>query len=146
MKRDLKYERFYPHSPQRVWQALTDSRALADWYMPNDFLPVLGHKFRFEAEPAPGFDGLLYCEVVEVDEPHKLAYTFRGGTMQNKTLVTWTLTTQNGGTLVRLEHSGFTGLSDVAVAGIIDTGWQGFLTQLPVTLDKLAMARSMKDD
>lgn len=137
MKRDLKYERFYPHPPERVWKALTDPQALADWYMPNDFRPVVGHRFRFQTDPAPGFDGLLYCEVVQVDAPHTLAYTFRGGTMQNKTLVTWTLTAQDGGTLLRLEHTGFTGLSDVAVAGIIDSGWQGFLARLPATLVKL---------
>jgi len=37
---------------------------MADWLMPNDFQPRLGHKFQFRTKPAPGFDGIVNCEVV----------------------------------------------------------------------------------
>ena len=50
MKRDLKFDRFYPHPPDRVWKALTDPQALARWYMDNDFQPVVGHRFQFRTE------------------------------------------------------------------------------------------------
>lgn len=137
MKRDLKYERFLKHPPRRVWKALTDPKALAGWYMDNDFKPVVGHKFQFHTEPGPGFDGTLYCEVILVDEPHQLAYTFIGGTLKRQTTVTWTLIPQDKGTLLRLEHTGFTGLSDAAVSFILDFGWRKFLPHIFPLLDQL---------
>ena len=35
----LVVERDLPFPPERVWRALTDSVLIADWLMPNDFLP-----------------------------------------------------------------------------------------------------------
>lgn len=137
MKRELHYERFYPHPPERVWKALTDPQALAAWYMDNDFLPVVGHRFTFRTSPAPGFDGVLYCEVLAVDVPRLLAYSFIGGYMERTTTVTWSLAPHEGGTLLRLEHTGFTGLTDVAVSAILDSGWQQFLPRLASILDEL---------
>ena len=56
MKNALIYERFLKHPPERVWKALTDRGWLAEWYMPDDFQPVVGHRFQFRTAPAPGFD------------------------------------------------------------------------------------------
>lgn len=30
----------------------------------NDFEPRIGHRFQFRTEPAPGFDGVVNCEVL----------------------------------------------------------------------------------
>jgi uncharacterized protein YndB with AHSA1/START domain len=38
-------EVFYPHAPERVWRALTDSAVIAKWLMPNTFEPKLGAQF-----------------------------------------------------------------------------------------------------
>ena len=138
MKRDIKLNRFYPHPPERVWRALTDPEALASWFADSDFKPVVGHKFTFTTDPGPTYDGILYCEVIEVDEPHHLAYTFRGGVMKSITTVTWILTPEAGGTRLRLEHTGFTGLRDIAISGIIGLGWRHNLSQMPAVLDSLA--------
>ena len=59
MKRNLIFDEVYPHPIERVWRALTDSEAMTDWLMPNDFEPKIGHKFRFHTKPAPGFDGTV---------------------------------------------------------------------------------------
>lgn len=138
MKRDLRFERFYPHPPQRVWQALTDSQMMAQWLMENDFQAAVGHRFRFLTDPAPGFDGILYCEVRLIDPPYRLVYTFRGGQLTRDTLVTWTLTPQEGGTLLVLEHTGFTGLSEAAIADILSQGWGSMMNALPKVLEQLA--------
>ncbi|MBK8026587.1 MAG: SRPBCC domain-containing protein [Chloroflexi bacterium] len=140
MRRDLSFDRVYPHPPERVWQALTDSRAVAKWFADNDFAPVVGHKFRFRTDPGPNYDGILYCEVTEVDPPRRLVYTFIGGYMEHTTLVTWTLTPVAEGTHVRLEHTGFTGLTDVAVADILSGGWLTQLQRLAGVLDGLDLA------
>ncbi len=75
MSRTLRFEVLYPHPPERVWRALTDRRMLAEWLMPNDFEPRLGHRFTFRTDPAPGFDGTVRCQVIELDEPRRLSYT-----------------------------------------------------------------------
>lgn len=136
MKRDIRFERFLKHPPERVWKALTDSQALDKWYMQNNFRPVVGHRFEFRTDSGPGFDGILHCQVTVVEEPYRLSYTFKGGRfLERETIVTWTLTPQDGGTLLRLEHTGFTGLGAAAMSFVIGFGWRRFLNKLPDFLD-----------
>ncbi|MEZ4670455.1 MAG: SRPBCC domain-containing protein [Anaerolineae bacterium] len=136
MKRDLRFERFYKHPPERVWRALTEPEAIAKWYMETDFKAEVGHRFYLQTDPGPGFDGKLYGEVLEVDAPRRLVYSFKGGFMRHDTRVTWTLTDQAGGTLLVLEHTGFTGLVDAGVVSfIIGYGWAKFLKNMPGALD-----------
>ena len=63
----VKYERLSKHPVSRMWDAITDPEAISDWLMPTDFAPRLGHKFQFRTKPAPGFDGIVHCEVIELD-------------------------------------------------------------------------------
>jgi uncharacterized protein YndB with AHSA1/START domain len=57
--------------------------------MANDFKPVVGHQFQFRTEPTQWWNGIIDCEVLEVDEPHKLSYTWVSG--GKITTVIWTL-------------------------------------------------------
>src|SRR5713226_365222 len=107
MKRDIRIEVTYPYHPAQVWRALTDSAELAQWLMPNDFQPRLGHKFQFRTKPQPGWRGIVDCEVTELDEPRRLSYTWTGEPDKPGTRVTWTLEPIDGGTRLRLEHTGF---------------------------------------
>jgi len=101
--------------PAEIWLALTDPKLLALWLMENDIKPVVGHRFNFRAKPMGDWNGVVDCEVLEVEEPHKLVYSWKGGSDQNTeyghridTLVTWTLTpTATGGTKLNLVHHGF---------------------------------------
>ena len=138
MQRELRYERFLPHPPERVWRALTDSRLMGRWLMETDFEPVVGHRFQFRTDPAPTFDGVLYGEVISVDPPRLIAYTFKGGIMNYQTMVTWTLLPESEGTRLILEHTGWTGLRDVMISHIIGSGWSRMLNALPDVLDELA--------
>jgi uncharacterized protein YndB with AHSA1/START domain len=104
MLQDVKLNIFYPHPPERVWKALTDRRALAAWMMENDFEPCLGHKFRFRSEPIPGVEATIHCEVIELDEPNRLIYTWRDSSVSEPSLVVWTLTAVDGGTQLQLRH------------------------------------------
>src|SRR4051812_32636700 len=122
MKRDLRYEELYPYPIDRVWEAITDPAALSDWLMPTDFAPRLGHKFQFRTKPAPGFDGIVNCEVTVLDPPRRLAYTWTGGGID--TVVTFTLTAAAGGTKLVLEHRGFRGLRATMVSFIMSSGWR----------------------
>jgi uncharacterized protein YndB with AHSA1/START domain len=108
--RAIVVEREIAHPPEKVWRALTHAPLIEEWLMKNDFQPILGHRFQFRATPVPGWSGVTNCEVVDVEQPKRLAYRWGDGTESDaglRTLVTWTLTPTDGGTKVRMEHSGF---------------------------------------
>lgn len=137
MKRDLKFSRVYPHPPELVWMALTNRDALGEWLMSNDFEPEIGHRFQFHTEPAPGFDGIVNCEVLAVDEPRHLSYSWKGGPIN--TILTFTLEKVPEGTRLTMEQRGFEGLKAVMVSYILGTGFKSmYEKKLPALLDKLA--------
>ncbi|MFH7026527.1 MAG: SRPBCC domain-containing protein [Heteroscytonema crispum UTEX LB 1556] len=102
----LNMEVFYPYPPQQVWQVITNRRALAAWLMENDFEPRIGHKFRFQHSTLPGLNGSIDCQVIELDEPKRLSYTWQDKLMQQPSIVTWILNPVDGGTRLQLEHKG----------------------------------------
>lgn len=121
----VEYE--LPGPPAKVWRALTEPELLARWLMNNDFQPVVGHRFTFRAQPVAGWDGVVQCEVLEVEEHRRLSYSWRGGSEQHRidTVVTWTLVESGPGkTLLRLEHSGFTPRDVMSLQGL-GKGWRG---------------------
>jgi uncharacterized protein YndB with AHSA1/START domain len=110
---------------EAVWNALTDSTVLAKWLMDNDLVPEVGRRFTFRAQPMPHWDGIVNCEVLAVEPMSRLSYTWKGGTLD--TVVTWTLTPNaNGGTTLRLDHSGFTEADRFAYDGM-SNGWAGLV-------------------
>ncbi|HZQ92636.1 MAG TPA: SRPBCC domain-containing protein [Terriglobales bacterium] len=138
MKRDLKFEVEYPHPPERVWRALTDSGAITEWLMTNNFEPRVGHRFQFRAKPMPGWNGIVDCQVRELDPPRRLSYTWKSNAID--TVVVWTLTPTAAGTNVRLEHSGFEGIKAVLVSMMMKSGWGGDILNkyLPLVLANMA--------
>jgi uncharacterized protein YndB with AHSA1/START domain len=138
MKADIDVTVSYPHPPGRVWEALTSSEALAAWLMPNDFKPVVGHRFTFRTKPAPGFDGIVRCEVLELDPPRRMAWSWAGGNID--TTVTFTLEeTPGAGTRLRMHQVGFHGLGGQLTRRILAGGYPRILgRRLPAYLDQAA--------
>jgi uncharacterized protein YndB with AHSA1/START domain len=126
--RSLVIERELPHPPQKIWRALTQGALIAEWLMQNDFQPVVGHRFNFRAPPMPHWNGVVDCEVLEMEASRRLAYTWNadGGL---RTTVTWTLTPTPRGTLLRLEQAGFRAEQDNNYRGA-QYGWQKYLASL----------------
>jgi uncharacterized protein YndB with AHSA1/START domain len=125
MAGSIKKTAWYPHAPVRVWMALTDSDALARWLMPNDFEPRVGHMFTMQTKPAPGFDGIVRCEVLELDEPRMMAWRWLGGGIE--TVVRFELEAEREGTRLRLVQSGFRGVRQRMVGMILARGWTKML-------------------
>jgi uncharacterized protein YndB with AHSA1/START domain len=123
MTRNLRFEVFYEQPRERVWAALTNSDALAAWLMPNDFMPRLGHRFQFRTAPVERFkfDGIVSCEVLEIEPPSRLVYSWVGGGIDTR--VAWTLQEQGKGTRLVLEHQGFRGVRGLLVSSILGKGW-----------------------
>lgn len=135
MSRSIVHKWFFEHDVDTVWEYLTDSELLAQWLMPNDFEPTVGHQFNFRTKPKVkfGFDGTVYCEVLEVVPKQKLSYSWKGGANGKTsldTVVTWTLTSQEGGVALLLEHSGFKGVRNYLPYIIMGKGWLKIVKRL----------------
>jgi len=119
-------------SIEKVWDALTDSASLSKWmlFKTNDFKPVVGHTFQFR--DAPGFPGAIDCEVIAVEKPNRLSYSWETEGVDNqrhKTVVTWTLAAEGNGTQLHLEQSGFRSEAKQEIGGA-KYGWTSMLDEL----------------
>jgi uncharacterized protein YndB with AHSA1/START domain len=104
----------FPHPIDQVWAALTDRAALAQWLMPNDFEPRVGHRFRFEAGPPRGD---IDAEVLLLESPTRMELRWMLDGVA--TTVTFRLTADGDGTLLHLEHAD---IADASRAQF-DGGW-----------------------
>ena len=125
--RSLVIEKEMPHPPEKIWRALTQGPLIKDWLMDNDFQPVVGHKFSFRATPVANWSGVIDSEVLVVEPNKKLSYSW--GTLGVGTVVVWTLTATGGGTLLRMEQSGFGPDQDANFKGA-KYGWTKFIGNL----------------
>ena len=132
--RTLVFERLLPHPPEKVWRALTQNPLLAEWLMSNDFEPEVGRRFQFRSEPMPQWNGLIDCEVLVVEPAKQLSYTWNALGLDS--VVLWTLTPADGGTHLRMEHSGFRPDQQAAYGGA-NYGWQKFIRNLEQLLGGL---------
>lgn len=108
--RTIRLDEFLPHPPATVWRALTEPDLLARWLMPNDFRPVIGHRFTFRTDPIPAvdFDGVAHCQVLTVEPERLLVISWRGaGERASLWTVSWRLEAEGRGTRLFFEHDGF---------------------------------------
>jgi len=132
--RTLVIEKEMSHPPEKIWRALTQGALIKEWLMDNDFQPVVGHKFNFRSTPNPHWDGIIQSEVLVVEPNQKLSYTW--SSLGLVTVVVWTLTATGGGTLVRMEQSGFRTDQDQAYQGA-NYGWRKFVSLLEKVVNGL---------
>jgi uncharacterized protein YndB with AHSA1/START domain len=138
----IEIDQFYPHPPQRVWQALTTPELMARWLMePSGFAPVAGTCFTFRGQPMPSvdFSGEIACEVLDVVEGEQLAISWADARSDKLSawIVTWTLHPEGTGTRVILRHSGFDpdDAAQQRSRTIMGNGWVRIVGQLGVALD-----------
>jgi uncharacterized protein YndB with AHSA1/START domain len=120
----IEHEAVYPHSPERVWRALVDPTELANWLMPNDFEPTVGHQFTLETG-SPEV-GTIHGEVLELDEPKRLRCRWSG--VFGDTEVTFELFPEGDGTRLRVRHDGWSDPPPEQRGGF-DDGWKQKLDQ-----------------
>jgi uncharacterized protein YndB with AHSA1/START domain len=129
--------------PERVFQALTDERELSRWFK-NESCPTklwrmeacVGGAYRYETEQGTaavsGVDEFeCHGEILQFDPPRLLVYTWFGNWHENKSLrtaVRWELTPHDGGTHVKVTHSGLA--AEAAARKDFGGGWPGVLAQL----------------
>lgn len=142
---DIRIVRDYQQSPVQVWKVLTDPKLIPRWTAtgaggrPEGFEPVVGCKFRFVAKPKPGWNGIVECEVLEVNEPSLLRYSWTGDEGGDVTQVVYRLEPHDGGTRFSYEHTGFTGVGGLFMAKLLGRVRRKMLTVgVPAVLEGLA--------
>ncbi len=114
--REIVVDEVFPHTPETIWKTLTSGEVMGRWVgmVPTGFEPVKGNRFTYQTTPAGKWDGTIQCEVLEIIPCERFAYSWMGGNDGNvgygsklDTLVTFTLEKVDGGTRLRLVHSGF---------------------------------------
>jgi len=114
--KEIVVEDVFPHAPELIWKTLTTGALMERWLpMPLvGFEAVKGKRFTYKTTPAGKWDGTIHCEVLDVVPNERLSYAWRGGDESNvgygsrlDTVVTFTLSKAEGGTRLKLVHSGF---------------------------------------
>ena len=137
--------RDYPYRPDIVWRAVTDPQLIPRWTAtggggrPEGFSTQVGTRFRFVARPTPGWNGIVNCLVLEVQEPTLLRYSWQGDEGGQITEVTYRLQSHNGGTRFTYDHAGFAGIGGFFMAQLLGRVRRKMLTAgLPAVLADLA--------
>lgn len=141
--------RDYPYPIAEVWAVLTEPEQVAQWTTtgrggrPEGFAAVPGTRFRFVGKPTMGWAGVVYCQVIDVDAPRSMHYTWKGDQdTDDITDVTYLLEETPGGTRFTWRHSGFTGIGGFAMAKLLESVRKKMLSEgVPRVLDAYHRAR-----
>ena len=134
----------YPRPRPVVWRALTDPALIPMWTStgqggrPEGFQPEIGNHFRFVGKPFPGWDGIVRCEVLAVDEPSLLRFTWRNKDGDRPSIVTNRLDETPAGTRLIYEHTEFHGIEGLFMARLLSRIRRRMLTDgFPAALSGL---------
>lgn len=128
LKLELDFQ--YNTTIEKLWKALTDADKLAQWVLPNDFKPIVGHRFQFRSEPNEWWDGIIEGEVLVIEEPTRLSYSW--GTGDETHTVVWTLQDLGDGKVnLHLEQTGFSNIHGLNGA---KHGWSAWCSELDKVL------------
>lgn len=133
----------FPHALDVVWKTLTTPEMMARWLRmePRGFRAAVGTRFTYQTTPAGAWDGVIRCEVLEVEPLERLSYAWTGGHDGNvgygsrlDTVVTFLLSAVDNGTRIRLVHSGFVLPRNESAFKNMSEGWRTVVQ----TIDSIA--------
>jgi uncharacterized protein YndB with AHSA1/START domain len=136
--------REYPYPIEEVWAVLTEPAQVAKWTTtgqggrPEGFATVPGTRFRFVGKPTMGWAGVVFCEVITVNAPHSMHYTWKGDEdADDVTDVTYLLEETPDGTRFTWHHTGFTGVGGFAMSKLLGNVRRKMLTEgVPPVLEE----------
>lgn len=143
-------ELFIAAPSERIFEALTDPTQAVQWWGQNDRYHLsefnldarVGGRWSTSGSSLTMGAFKVEGEILELDPPRRLAYTWLSSWMPRNTKVLWELENQNGGTLVKITHTGFAG--DAEQAKNHSTGWTLVLGWLQAFVEKGETVASRK--
>jgi len=120
----LRFERRYPHPPERIWRALTDPDEMSNWHpSPARFEPRPGGTVEYL--PHKGKPMFPTGEVIEFEPPRLLSHTWGDDRLR------WEIAPQNDGCVLVLTHT----FDDHFKAARDAAGWHLCLDSLAAELE-----------
>jgi uncharacterized protein YndB with AHSA1/START domain len=140
----IEIDEVFPHTPAAVWSVLVSGDLMGRWLMPQSgFQPVEGCAFRLHSRSDGDWNGVIHCEVLEVVPEVRLVFTWKSGVQTDAgyiprldTVVAWTLTPRDGGTRLRLVHSGFVMPRNASVFANTEGGWRVVVPRMVALIDQ----------
>jgi uncharacterized protein YndB with AHSA1/START domain len=136
---EIVVDEVFPHASETIWKTLTSGELMGRWLgmTPSGFELLVGSRFTYRTTPAGEWDGTINCEVLEVIPNQRFAYSWTGGHEGNAaygapldTVVTFTLDKAEGGTRLRLVHSGFVLPRNDTAYRSMSGGWRKVLPRI----------------
>ena len=149
--REIVVDEVFPHAPATVWKTLASNDLMGRWLKmtPTGFEPVVGNRFTYKTSPAGAWDGTIQCEVLDVVPGERLAYSWKGGDEANvgygsrlDTIVTFTLEEVDGGTRLRVVHSGFVLPRNETAYRNMSGGWSQVIGRIAEVTEEEASAQA----
>jgi len=114
-----------------VWKALTNKDEMKKWYFDlEEFKSEPGFKFKFVGQGKDGTKHFVHlCEITEVEENKKLAYSWSYEGFEGYSVVTFELVEHGSKTTLKLTHAGletFHALPDFARQNFVE-GWTAII-------------------
>lgn len=126
---DVRFERFYPRSVDKVWSALTDPARLADWMGTAYVEPHVGGRYELMLDaPRPMTGHILVWE-----PPHVLEVSWRNAHAPDS-VVRYELSRQEDGARLIFTHKGI----PYANSALMLPGWHVFFERLGGVLNEAA--------
>ncbi|MBS4197030.1 SRPBCC family protein [Lederbergia citri] len=69
--KDIKQTVIIEAPIQKVWETVSTSEGIAEWFMPNDFEPKVGYEFHLQSPYGPS-----PCKVLEIEEPYRISFSW----------------------------------------------------------------------
>ena len=132
MGRTLEKEVFINASPERVFRALTEPAELERWFVQKAEVELRpGGAIRLEWAP----DAVELGTILVLEPPHRLSYSWHA-LEPSSTTITFELIAENGGTRLRLIHTGIGQGEDWdRYYTSVNSGWNTHLNNLTAWLE-----------
>lgn len=134
----LRIERRIAASIERVWTCLTTPDLIADWFFAVDFRPEIGHRFRIQGEPVTGWRGWTEVEVLELEPPRRMLWSFDCTAEAAPSRVLFELEQREDHVRLILTHEGFV---PPETRHLLDQGWSTYTTTLAALAARRAAPR-----
>ena len=125
IKDTIEKTKWFAHSIDKVWNAITETDQVSQWLVPTDFRAEVGANYTLK-NPEDNCD-MVTGKVLEAN-PYKLVYSWINETSKDvKTTITWNLVQENDGTTLTMVHSGISKYSNDDTPKMIESysgGWQ----------------------
>ena len=134
MKDIIKKEHQFKQPIATVWNAISREEEISAWFIKADFKLEVGYNYTFTHENTQ-----ITGKILEASPVTTLIYTWIVSGTEVETTVKWVLEENDGGTLLKLEHSGisnYPGETAVKMFESFSGGWDNCVSELDKYLNK----------